>query len=279
MPKVDTTTNPISPGGPIAGLFLWENRGLLLDVTVFLANVFLMWLLTPLFLSVIRRAGEEEPLSLIVVFLMLGAVFVLPPAGAILKRRHFHKRRRGTNSDLDSILSNTSGCLFNPIFYFCLQLVILSAISAFFMNYVLGTSDPGPEIFIASLFVLLTFAILNTYFVYRYFSPPKSEPKIKFLQSHNAELLGDACIFANMLIYQLVWNLLTMGEMFGRVSSVSDLFGRFFFLSFVALLIYFPPRIFYLAEDINKLRTWLTMFLANSPVILRVLFGGDTGFF
>jgi hypothetical protein len=279
MPKADTTTNPNSPGGPFAGLFLWENRGLLLDVTVFLVNVFLMWLLTPLFLSVIKRSGDEDPPALIVVFLMLAAVFVLPPAGAILKRRHFHKRRRGTNSDLDSVLNNTSGCLFNPIFYFCLQLVILSAISAFFMNYVLGTNDPGPGIFITSLFVVLTLAILNTYFVYRYFSPPKSEPKNRFLLSHNAELLGDACIFVNMLIYQLVWNLLTMGEMFGSVSSLSELFGRFFFLSFVAFLIYFPPRIFYLAEDMNKPRTWLTMFLANSPVILRVLFGGDTGNF
>jgi hypothetical protein len=32
---------------------------------------------------------------------------------------------------------------------------------------------------------------------------------------------------------------------------------------------------FYLAEDINRKRTWLTMLLANSPVILRVLFGAD----
>jgi hypothetical protein len=30
---------------------------------------------------------------------------------------------------------------------------------------------------------------------------------------------------------------------------------------------------FYLAEDIQRRRTWLTMLLANSPVIIRVLIG------
>jgi hypothetical protein len=38
-------------------------------------------------------------------------------------------------------------------------------------------------------------------------------------------------------------------------------------------LIYFPPRMFYLYEDINRGRTWAMMFLANSPVIFRVLIG------
>ena len=57
------------------------------------------------------------------------------------------------------------------------------------------------------------------------------------------------------------------------VAGVLEFFGRLFFLCFIALLIYFPPRMFYLAEDINRRRTWLTMLLANSPVIIRVLIG------
>jgi hypothetical protein len=59
----------------------------------------------------------------------------------------------------------------------------------------------------------------------------------------------------------------------GRPGSLLEFAGRLFFLSFIALLIYFPPRMFYLAEDINRPRTWLTMLLANSPVIVRVLVG------
>jgi hypothetical protein len=36
-------------------------------------------------------------------------------------------------------------------------------------------------------------------------------------------------------------------------------------------LIYLPPRLFYLAEDGNSPVVWLTMLLANSPVLLRIL--------
>ena len=85
-------------------------------------------------------------------------------------------------------------------------------------------------------------------------------------------MLGDACIFLNMILFQVIWNLLTFAQL-GRPSGPLEFFGRLFFLCFVALLIYFPPRMFYLAEDINRPRTWLTMLLANSPVIVRVLVG------
>ncbi len=255
-------------GSPLSRLFAWENRGLLLDLTVFLTNVLLMWLLTPMFLWLLRRAGEEDPFALVVMFFLIVAVFVLPPAGAILTRHRYHRRKRGDAGVL-------TGCLCNPIMYFCLQVVVVAAVNAFIMHYALGLTDPGPEIFLTSLLLLVILAILNTYFVFRYFTPPKAEPKNKFLLTHNAELLGDAAIFANMLVYQLAWNQMTAGEIFGPVTSLQDFFGRLFFLSFLAFLIYFPPRIFYLAEDINKPRVWATMFAANAPVIFRVLFGGD----
>ena len=93
-----------------------------------------------------------------------------------------------------------------------------------------------------------------------------------FLRSPQSELLGDVCLFLNMLLFQCAWNLLTFAGL-GRVSGVFEFFGRLFVLLFLALLIYFPPRMFYLAEDINKRRTWLTMLLANSPVIFQVLIG------
>jgi hypothetical protein len=75
-----------------------------------------------------------------------------------------------------------------------------------------------------------------------------------------------------MVLFQVAWNLLIFAP-FDRVKGITDFLGRLFFLSFIALLIYFPPRMFYLAEDINKARTWLTMLLANSPVIYRMLIG------
>jgi hypothetical protein len=78
-----------------------------------------------------------------------------------------------------------------------------------------------------------------------------------------------------MILFQVAWNLLTFAPL-GSPSSFLEFCGRLFLLSFLALLIYFPPRMFYLAEDIHRPRTWLTMLLANSPVILRVLFGSGS---
>jgi len=93
-----------------------------------------------------------------------------------------------------------------------------------------------------------------------------------FLLSRQSENLGDLCLFLNMILFQVFWNMLTFAPL-GHPSSLLEFGGRLFFLCFIALLIYFPPRMFYLAEDINRRRTWLTMLLANSPVIIRVLIG------
>jgi hypothetical protein len=38
-------------------------------------------------------------------------------------------------------------------------------------------------------------------------------------------------------------------------------------------LIYFPPHIFYLADDPYPKMTWLRMALTNLPIILRILLG------
>ena len=95
---------------------------------------------------------------------------------------------------------------------------------------------------------------------------------LSLLSRARAALAGDACVYANMILFQLLWNTLTLGG-FARVASLADFAGRLFFLCFVAMLVYFPPRVFYLAEDARRPVTWLTMLLANSPVIFRVLVG------
>ena len=48
--------------------------------------------------------------------------------------------------------------------------------------------------------------------------------------------------------------------------------GRLSMFAFISLLIYFPPRLFYLAEDGRRPLVWLTMLLANIPVLLRIIF-------
>jgi hypothetical protein len=199
-------------------------------------------------------------------------MWVLPAAGAVMKRWHFHRRLSEERKTVD-FDDKLSGCLFNPIFYFCLNLVVMSAIVAAVGQELVGKKgmDNG-WVFVPSIFAGLGLTIFQTYLIYRYFSPPKKPPTSQFLRSSKSEFLGDVCFFFNMLLFQCAWNLLTFADI-GRVSGVAEFFGRLFFLSFLALLVYFPPRMFYLAEDINQRRTWFTMLLANSPVIVKVLIG------
>ena len=250
-----------------------ENRGLLLDIVVFIVNIFLMRMLSRYVLAVFSAANENSPEAKLILITSCIAIWVLPAAGAVMKRWHFHQRLSKEGKALASTDGALAGCLFNPIFYFCLNLVIMSAIVAGVGQELVGKKgmDNG-SIFIPAIFIGLALTILQTYLIYRYFIPPKKAPTSGFLLSPESEFLGDACIFLNMLLFQCAWNLLTLSP-FGRVSSVFEFLGRLFLLSFLALLVYFPPRMFYLAEDINKKRTWLTMLLANSPVIFQVLIG------
>ena len=248
-----------------------ENRGVLLDVVVFVLNLWLMQRLTRYVIELFQLA-DTDPLAQFSLSLACVAMWILPAAGAVLKRWHFHQRLKATGKSLD-LDSNFSGCLFNPIFYFCLNLVLVSAILTGVGRFLFGERllQTG-AIFIPLVFAGLICTIVQTVLIYRYFSPPKQPPRHQFLREPQSETLGDVCIFVNMILFQIVWNLLTFADL-GRPSGPLEFFGRLFFLSFIALLIYFPPRMFYLAEDIHRARTWLTMLLANSPVIIRILIG------
>jgi hypothetical protein len=250
-----------------------HNRGLLLDLVIFILNLFLLRLVSGYVLDLFARADKNDDEAQFILLVACVAMWVLPAAGAVLKRWRFHQRLRAEHRDSDFYGSTVGGCLFNPLFYFCLNIVVMSAILAGVGQLLVGNKgmDNG-AVFVPSIFLGLGLTIFQTYLIYRYFSPPKKPPKSPFLLSPESELLGDICIFINMILFQTAWNMLTWSS-FGRVGSVLEFFGRLFFLLFLSLLVYFPPRIFYLAEDIHRRRTWLTMLLANSPVIFKVLIG------
>ena len=249
-----------------------ENRGLLLDVVVFVLNIVLMRWLTGYFLQLVQLANGDERLAQFTLTGLCLSMWILPAAGAVMKRWHFHQRleKEGKKAEWDE---GAAGCLFNPIFYFCLNLVLMSAIVAGLGTFLFGNrlSNSG-AIFVPLIFFGLFCTIAQTYLIYRYFSAPKKPPRSKFLRDPESELLGDICIFVNMILFQIIWNTLTFADL-GRPSGPLEFFGRLFFLCFLAMLIYFPPRMFYLVEDINRGRTWATMLLANSPVIFKVLIG------
>jgi hypothetical protein len=275
-PRAPTTGTPEPQplNNRFRNLFARTNRGLLLDVFVFVLNVFLMRFLTRQVINLFSQVSVDAPPGQLLLGITCAAMWVLPAAGAVLKRWNFHQRRNAPT--LDTVESNLGGCLFNPILYFSLNLVITAAVVASLGTFVFGEErmDAGP-VFITLIFIGLALTILQTILIYRYFSPPKKPPRWDFLRTPQAETLGDICLFLNMILFQVGWNLLTFAKL-PHPSGPAEFFGRLFVLCFMALLVYFPPRMFYLAEDINRRSTWLMMLLANSPVILRVLIGSSS---
>lgn len=247
-----------------------RNRGLLLDVFVFAANLLIMGELSRRFFSIVKKTSAGDPDAAVILFLFFLALSFLAPAGAVLKRYHFHRQLKVEGKEpADAV----AGCLFHPIFYFCVSITIFAAANAFLMEYIHSGSDLEAHIFLPSIFVGLALVILNTFLVYRYFTPPRKEPRTEFMRSRRSAIAGDVCIFVNMLFFQILFNAI-FSSPFPAPTSAADLAGRFFFIGFIALLLYFPPRIFYLAGDIDKGRTWLFILLANSPALIRIIFGG-----
>jgi hypothetical protein len=192
-------------------------------------------------------------------------LLVLAPAGATLKRWHVYQRKNDGQSD------PTGSCLFNPIFYLCLMFVVYAAVQAYIFQRMYGHSEPDGDVFMGSICGGILVCIVHTWLVYRYFSPPSKPPRLAFLRNPISGRIGDVLIFAKATIFQLFWNLFVdIG--FPRVSSVGEALSRVPILIFMALLLYFPPRIFYLARD-RKSSDWLWMLFANLPTILRFVIG------
>lgn len=263
---------------PSKNIFAKNNRGILLDVVVFVLQLILIRLLTRYFIELIRRASAAEAFAQIALGLLFVGTFILPAAGAILKRWHFHQRTRWRKQTAAPLGDGLAGCLFHPIVYFvvslCLSLVAVSILS----EQIFGEdSRANASLFLSLVFSVLVLSIGQTFIVYRYFVPPKKAPAGAFWRDPRSELLGDICIYLNMILFQILWGLLTSFPA-ARVTGLEDFAGRLFFLGFFALLLYFPPRIFYLADDIHRPAAWGTILLANAPTLLRVLFGVDISF-
>lgn len=263
---------------PFKNIFAQNNRGILLDVLVFVLQLILIRLLTRYFIELIQRASADEAFAKIALGLFFSGTFILPTAGAVLKRWHFHQRtlrRKQTSAPLGDGLA---GCLFHPIMYFVVSLCLSLVAGVILCEQIFGEDFANhASIFLSLVFGVLALSIVQTFLVYRYFTPPKKAPSGAFRRDARSELLGDICIYLNMILFQILWGLLTSFPA-ARVSGFQDFAGRLFLVCFFALLLYFPPRIFYLADDIHRPAAWGTILLANAPTLLRILFGINISF-
>jgi hypothetical protein len=256
-------------------LFEYSNRGILLDVIVFLVNVILLTILSRQLDNLFHQANQHDAPALArsaVAVFCLGLVF-LQPTGAILKRRRAHLRK----PDLHEV---PAGCLILPA-YFLTQLIFLIGASGQIVDMVFGrTSLSGstdyfglpPQLFTLLFLGIPALAAANTFILYFYFQAPTHKPISPWLESPRSEAFGDLLLFLNMIGFQAFWGLL----MSSLVDDYSTITGRLSMFAFITLLIYIPPRLFYLAEDGKRPIVWLTMLLANLPALLRILFVSGT---
>ncbi|HEX6751295.1 MAG TPA: hypothetical protein VF092_28650 [Longimicrobium sp.] len=248
------------------------DRGMLLDVVVFALNLLVMRRLAREFVAIARHAnaGDAAATRFLGIYFLL--MLVLPAAGAVLTRWHFH-RRRAARGERGEAGDASWGCLLNPAFFLSVSLVLTTVVAVVFTTEIFGDDISNrAEIFLPTILGVMVFAIAQTVLVYRYLSPPSRPPRAAFLRDERGLALGDACIFLNMILFQVLWNVMMSGR-FAPPTGVEDLLGRLFFLWFASILVYFPPRIFYLAEDGDRGRAWATMALANTPLVLHAVFG------
>jgi hypothetical protein len=260
----------------LSQLFAKRNRGILLDVVVFVINLLLLRVVVKLSLGLAHDA-ETSAFAKLLVGLYFAGLFFLQPVGPILKRWSFHQR---TNFNSNS----SAGCLlfWFMVPYIVVMLCISGAASIVLSEVIFEPGSPWADAGIVAILCGFVLAFVNAAVVYRYFLKPKKEPRWKFLMTPQAEMLGDVVMFINVICFQILWGCLTASAIFWESMNTTvhgkapgffaGTFLRLLTVGALALLVYFPPRIFYLAIDGRRKITWLTILLANLPLIVGVVF-------
>ncbi|MDB5073738.1 MAG: hypothetical protein JWM87_4849 [Candidatus Eremiobacteraeota bacterium] len=248
-----------------------HNRGIVLDLVVFLVNLFLVRALVGVADAVMYDAVEDVRARFGVGLFFAVLVFI-QPLGPLLKRWSFHQRHTfATDSG--------AGCLlfWFMFVYLAMMFGLCAAAAVFFSQFFSGGEGVGVAVALAGF----AWSVITVGVVYRYFVPPTNAPRWVFLTTPAAAHLGDACIYLNAICLQILWGSVTASGWFtelvtrtplGRPGSATDILGRLIAIAVSALVLYLPVRIFYLAEDKHRTLTWATMLLANLPLILRLTF-------
>jgi len=224
--------------------------------------------------------AETDILAKAAIGVYFAGLFFLQPLGPVLKRWSFHQQHKFESESV-------AGCMLLGLmfFYLIMMLLISSAATIILSEVLFEPGSPGSQIGPVLILGGLAWSIVNVVLIYRYFVRPKKPPRWNFLTTPAAAILGDIFMFVNVIALQVLWNSLTAATSFwsnltgtplGRPGSFTDILGRFIVIGTLALLVYFPGRIFYLVEDRRRKIIWLTMLLANLPLLLRAVFAPPT---
>lgn len=246
-----------------------RNRGIVLDCIVFCVNLFLMSDLSTRINDEIGigagRANDSRALGIMAGYCVLACL--LPATGALLKYLS------GSQKHTPHFYRKTWGKQFNSMMIVVLIFQFLSQAVFFIAGYAYQTKlaalTPGGgmslllKIFIP---VSIIFIIANPILVRMNFVKNRLQLLSGFARGL-VEFIGDICLFANMILFQIFWGIF-MADLTQDWGGVLE---RVLALAITSLLLYFPPRFIYLAEDGHRPIAWLTMLLANTPIIIRII--------
>ncbi|PWT92799.1 MAG: hypothetical protein C5B55_05645 [Blastocatellia bacterium] len=258
-------------------LFSKRNRGLLLDVFVFVFQLLLLRLLTKLSIGFFQQAEHDAFPKLVIAFFLLG-LFLLQSLGPMLKRWSFHQRFPDFERNMGGLTSLLLS--FYRFFYIGAMAIMLFLAYVYFAEAIkLEYSDAIEKAIVAAALVL---PIASAVAVFRFFHKPSDRfGKFTLLESPLAETLGDLCMLLNIIGFQILFSVYVSSPHFWNAlhkttrlasNNLDSLSARLYIAFIASLLAYFPPRIFYLVVDQHRLITWLTMLLANLPLIYAIVF-------
>lgn len=255
----------IDPTVVVAG----RNRGIILDVIVFCVNLFLMSDLSTRLNDYIGigpgRPNDASAMGIMAGYCVLACV--LPATGAFLKYLS------GSQKHTPHFYRKTWGKQFNSMMIIVLIVQFVSQAIFFLMGYVyLGklsalTPEGGTSLLFKILLpICVLFILVNPIFVRMNFFKNRLQVLPGFVRGL-VEFIADISLFANMILFQIFWGIF----MADLTQDWGGLLERVLALAITSLLLYFPPRLIYLAEDGHRPIAWLTMLLANTPIIIRII--------
>lgn len=250
------------------------NRGKLCDVSFFIFNVLLITIFSKPIIQFISIISEYQIITQIIVGCLSFGMLILPAIGANLKHYRFRQRNPKTTEKIkskkkieDDDDEFADGVRLLGLIMFA-TLIFLYGLGAYFLfsDVLSGSKDVSKTFVLIEFIGLIILSFIYSIIIPGYFGAIEDEQqRSEFIKSKKSELIGDICIWLNMLIFQTFW-VLYLNRGFSPESRTA-----FFIIS--TLLLYLPPRLVFLLEDFSDYKTWLTMMLANVPIIIRIVFG------
>jgi hypothetical protein len=214
------------------------------------------------------RANDAQALGIMAGYCFLACV--LPATGALLKYLS------GSQKHTPHFYRKTWGKQFNSMMIIVLIFQFLSQAIFFIAGYAyqakLSAAVPGGGLSLLLKILIplsIIFIIANPIVVRMNFVKNRLELLTGFSRGA-VELIADICLFANMILFQIFWGIF----MADLTQDWGGILERVLALAITSLLLYFPPRFIYLAEDGHRPIAWLTMLLANTPIIIRIIIAG-----